>query len=276
MFRFYFNCHRWRPKEDQFISAIRCLTENECRRFDQYQFQHDVKFSVIGQLLIRYLLSRAFQKKSSSFEIDRTQSNRPWVDCKPAFDFNVSHHSHLVAIAGTFHGQVGCDTMTYSSDIHRHNYQRLARKILSHDELNYFEQRTVDEFDLSRCFYRFWCLKESYVKWLGQGLTYPLSKLNFEIQTHSFDCCRFISDTKLRIDSRLLAPLEIRFDEELIDLNNKDQQLITVCCSNRSVTSKFVELTFEQILEYCSPIDENRTDFSIWWKSFIEKKDFGA
>lgn len=274
MFRFYVNCQRWKPSQDQWIFAFRCLAEHERHYVDQMKYKRDAKNSLIGQILIRYLLSEAFQKKSSSFEIHRTQTNRPWFDSNRLFDFNLSHRECLVAIAASFDGRVGCDTMIYSSKTSRTNYKRVARKVLTVDELNYLENQSKDEFDRIRCFHRFWSLKESYVKWLGQGLTFPLLKLNFQIQTNSFETRPIISDTKLRIDGRLTTN-EVRFDEQLIDLDleQNEQQLITVCSSTFVECRPFVELNIDAIFEKLSPFDDDRNDLSFWWRRFQEKID---
>lgn len=266
MFRFYLNCQRWKPSHDQWISAIRCLPLNEVTRLDQNVFQHDVKFALIGQLLIRYLLVRVFHQKSSSFEIQRSSSGRPFVVSHPSVDFNLSHQHRLVAIAGSLDGRIGCDTMVYRTKKVRHNYQKLARRILASEENKFLFEHSSDELTRLSCFYRLWSLKESYVKWLGQGVSFPLSTLNFHISTVDIEPTTILSDTRLSIDPSL------RFDEQLISFADDDQQLITVCVSHPNPCRPFVELSIDDLLDVCTPIDEDRADLEQYWQSFENKQ----
>ena len=253
MYRFYFNSHRWKPTYDQWIYANRCLPINEIQRIDEFVFQRDVKFALIGQLLIRYLLNRVFQKNSSSFVIERTKSGRPFIQSNLSFDFNLSHRHHLVCIAGIFDGQIGCDTMDCQSKV---NNKSLLKKKFTTKENQLIEENPLN-------FTRLWCLKESYVKWLGIGIGYPLLKLNFRLQTKDFNSNSIISDTKLDLDS------SIRFDEEII---HNHQQIITLCLPINSPCQSFVELNIDDILHGCTPFDENKNLHLISWQRYQTKK----
>jgi 4'-phosphopantetheinyl transferase len=261
MYRFYFNCHHWKPTSNQWIYANRCLPIDEIQRIDQYAFQRDVKFTLIGQLLIRYLLNRVFQKKSSSFLLQRTKSHRPFIQSNPSFDFNLSHHNQLVCIAGTFDGQIGCDTMNYRMDKIR---KELLRKKFTINEYELIEQNPEN-------FSRLWCLKESYVKWLGRGIGFQFSRLNFHLSTKDFNNKNIISDTRLEIDHQLPHD-NIRFDEQIINLSSDAQQLITLCLSMTNPCQSFVELNIDDILHGCTPFDENKNINLISWERFQMKK----
>jgi 4'-phosphopantetheinyl transferase len=264
MYRFYINCHHWRPTYNQWIYANRCLPIDELKRIDQYVYQRDVKFTLIGQLLIRYLLTRVFHKKSSSFVIQRTKYHRPFIQSNRSFDFNLSHHNQLVCIAGTFHGQIGCDTMLYRTEkIRKDNYE-LFRKKFTLNEYNAIEKDRNN-------FYRLWCLKESYVKWLGIGIGFPLLRLNFHLQSKTWNSNEIISDTILEIDNQLNKN-NIRFDEQIIFLSDNEQQIITLCLSMNNPCQSFVELNIDDILHGCTPFDKNKEDDLISWERFQMKR----
>ncbi|CAF3128730.1 unnamed protein product [Rotaria socialis] len=265
MFRFYFNCHRWKPTRDQWIYANRCLPIDELKRIDEYVLQRDVKFTLVGQLLIRFLLSRVFNENITSFDIKRSKDNRPFIESKPSFDFNVSHHNRLVCIAGTFDGQIGCDTMIYQGEhIKKLNYNLIRKKF------------TLNEYDCimknPSNFYRLWCLKESYVKWLGIGVGFQLLRLNFHIKTNEFNRAKaIISDTRLEIDNKLISN-NLRFDEQIIFLSDNEQQIITLCLSTNNHCQSFVELTIDDILRGCTPFHRNKEDDLISWERFQMKR----
>jgi len=122
-------------------------------------------------------------------------------------------------------------------------------------------------------FYRLWCLKESYVKWLGYGIGFKLSRLNFCIKTDDFDQNnpkQILSDTVLELDNKLIDE-NLRFDEQIIYLPDNEQQIITVCSSNKNKCQPFIELTIEEILNGCTPLDENGQGEEIWWNNFQRK-----
>ena len=263
MYRYYINCHHWRPTRDQWIYANRCLPIDELRRIDQYVFQRDVKFALVGQLLIRYLLHRVFHERTTSFVIHRTKYNRPFVQTIPSFDFNVSHHHQLVCVAGTFDGQIGCDTMIYQGkNLKEINYELFRKKF------------TLNEYDFimnnSSRFYRLWCLKESYVKWLGIGIGFQLLRLNFHIKTDELNPNSIITDTILEIDNKFNNNL--RFDEQIISLSDNEQQIITLCLSMNNHFQSFVELNIDDIVQVCTPFDKNKEDTLISWERFQMKK----
>lgn len=59
------------------------------------------------------------------------------------------------------------------------------------------------------------CLKESYVKALGTGIGYDLSKLNFEFKTDFLEENKVITDTHVRLYGEDL--LEWTFEEHSLD-----------------------------------------------------------
>jgi 4'-phosphopantetheinyl transferase len=277
MYRYYINCSQWNPTHDQWIYATRCITQTELERIDKFVFQRDAKFALAGQLLIRYLLSEAFQRKSSLFEIQRTERGRPFINLTPKFDFNLSHHNQLVCIAGTFDGDIGCDTMEYQINIKKkesiEQLMDLLRAEFTKNEHNFILNKSKDEKIRYAHFNRIWSLKESYVKWLGYGIGFKLSRLNFCINTDEFDTNnpkQVLSDTILELDNRAIDD-ELRFDEQIIYLPDNEQQIITICLLKKNKFEPFIELNIEEILKGCTPLDENGQGEEKWWENFRRK-----
>jgi 4'-phosphopantetheinyl transferase len=277
MYRYYINCNNWNPTHDQWIYATRCITKTELERIDKFLFQRDAKFALAGQLLIRYLLSEAFQRESSSFEIQRTERGRPFITSTPKFDFNLSHHHQLVCIAGTFDGEIGCDTMEYQINKTKNqsmeDLTNLLRGEFTKNEYNFILNKTNDEKIRYRHFHRLWSLKESYVKWLGYGIGFTLSRLNFCINTDEFDKNnpkQVLTDTILELDNKVIDN-ELRFDEQIIYLPDNEQQIITLCLLKKNNCQPFIELTMEEILKGCTPLDKNGQGEEKWWENFQKK-----
>ncbi|CAF0889889.1 unnamed protein product [Adineta steineri] len=277
MYRFYINCNNWTPTREEWIHATRCITQTELERIDKFMFQRDAKFALAGQLLIRYLLAQALKRKSSSFEIRRTEYGRPYIESTEKFDFNLSHHHQLVAIAGTFDGLVGCDTMEYRVNTPPREpvepLTNLLRNEFTKNEYDFILNKTKDEKIRFRHFYRLWSLKESYVKWLGQGVGFTLSRMNFCIKTDEFDeknAQQVLSDTILELDNKSVND-QLRFDEQIIYLPNNEQQIITLCSSTKTNCQPFTELNIDEILKNCTPLNENKPGEEKWWNNFQKK-----
>ncbi|CAF4638080.1 unnamed protein product, partial [Rotaria magnacalcarata] len=65
---------------------------------------------------------------------------------------------------------------------------------------------------------------------------------------------------------------KLRFDEQIIYLPDNEQQIITLCLSDKNNCEPFIELTIDEILESCTPLDENKQDEEIWWIHFQGKQ----
>lgn len=278
MFCFYFNCQKWNPTREQWLAATRCITADELERIHRFVYQRDAKFALIGRLLIRFILSKAFQRSSSSFVIERTTARRPYVISNPSFDFNLSHHYQLVCIAGTFDGQIGCDTMEYRVNHPARDSiestTNLLRQSFTQNEYDFILKTSSDETVRVQHFYRLWSLKESYVKWLGQGVAYPLAQLNFSIHTTTFDSSKpdqILSDTNLEINNQSVHD-ELRFDEQIIYLDKDEQQIVTLCLKPTNQCQPFMEVSIEHLLNECTPLNENESADEKWWLLFEKQK----
>ncbi|CAF4811245.1 unnamed protein product, partial [Rotaria magnacalcarata] len=53
---------------------------------------------------------------------------------------------------------------------------------------------------------------------------------------------------------------------------DNEQQIITLCLSDKNNCEPFIELTIDEILESCTPLDENKQDEEIWWIHFQGKQ----
>ena len=275
MFRFYVDTFTWTPTRDQWLLACRCIPTEELQRIDGFVFQRDAKFALVGQLIIRFVLARALQQPSSSLQIRRTDRRRPFITSTPAIDFNMSHHYHLVCVAATFDGQVGCDTMEYR--VHENRKQsiesqtNLLRSEFSAHEYDFILRQSTDETTRFRRFHRLWSLKESFIKWTGRGLDSRLANLDFHVQTNDFDTQQpeqVIADTQLHQEEHP----SLRFDEQVIYLPNDEEQIITVCLSASNSCQPFVQLTIDEILQGCTPLEEHPIEEENWWIHFQQKR----
>ncbi|MEI8199635.1 MAG: 4'-phosphopantetheinyl transferase superfamily protein [Eubacteriales bacterium] len=108
-------------------------------------------------------------------DIIRNAWGKPFLKDHPDIYFNVSHCTGGVALSiSSFRTGIDIEKVRSFSEI-------TARKILADNELETIKNSKYPELD----FFRFWTLKESYLKALGIGISYPLNKINFTIDQNS-------------------------------------------------------------------------------------------
>lgn len=93
------------------------------------------------------------------------------------------------------------------------DFFRLMRRQLTPPEWRHVEEAEEEEEKMKR-FYRFWCLKESYVKALGIGIGFEVGRLQFTVEDE-LRTGAFCSSTTVAVDNRLEDGW--RFDEMLLD-----------------------------------------------------------
>lgn len=105
----------------------------------------------------------------------REPGGKPYLTCPSGLYFNISH-SHGRAICAFSDRCVGADIEQY-----RQPSGRLLQRVLAGPEQRRFDQLTAAGIPASLLFAVFWTLKESYMKYTGQGLSFPPDKAVFEI-----------------------------------------------------------------------------------------------
>lgn len=122
----------------------------------------------------RELLKRGLEREyGSSYPVVQQDGKKPRLQGADGIYFNISHTRGMVVCAIADH-EIGIDVEKI-----RNYEERLMRRICSEDEIAYIE-RTED--GRAGRFFQIWTLKESYVKAIGTGLSFPFQNITFEIQ----------------------------------------------------------------------------------------------
>lgn len=104
-------------------------------------------------------------------KLDYNEYGKPYFSEYPDLHFNISHCREM-AVCAVGETEIGVDieyVRRYSERVPRRAFSENERKILS-------QSSRADSM-----FFRLWTLKESYVKALGIGISYPLNKAEFII-----------------------------------------------------------------------------------------------
>lgn len=151
--------------------------------------------ALITRGLIRCVLSRYASVAPIDWTFDTGWNGKPSVsdECLPTandIEFNLSHANGLIACAITKSQPLGIDVeyTERNSDTYK-----LAPRYFSESENRDLQTKPYNEQPLE--FYKYWTLKESYIKACGGGLSIPLNHFSFDITKPddiklSFDAAR--------------------------------------------------------------------------------------
>ena len=127
--------------------------------------------SEMGGRLLEYAVSRLYRIGISELSRSKGEHGKPYFRIHPEIHFNISHSGNLVTCAVSDF-EIGIDVQEKT----RMNTDRIAKKIMSPDEYSkYLADSARQDY-----FYRVWSMKESYVKWTGDGITRELKCLHMD------------------------------------------------------------------------------------------------
>lgn len=151
-----------RDLEPHYESLYRAADADRRRKAASCRREEALRCIAAGALL-RYA---AGCRGISEYTIQENRWGKPCLENHPGFHFNLTHSGHFAAIAWGDE-EVGIDLETIRT---RDTIHQLARRHFTVPEQKYlFAQDTESRF------YEIWTAKESYLKYLGTGLTRPLA-----------------------------------------------------------------------------------------------------
>ena len=130
--------------------------------------EHEAGLSLLLHGLCE-LTGRRLSQEELTAAILKNEKGKP---CLPgsALSFNISH-SHGLVCCAIASGEIGID-----AEMIRPSGDNLVRRVLSPSE---YEQYVRAGAASDEIFMRFWTLKESYGKYSGKGIAYPLNQTYF-------------------------------------------------------------------------------------------------
>lgn len=274
--RWAFDFISWKPSLQDLKIAVSLIQPEEKHRLAKFMFQEDFKASLSGRLLMRHFVRQSISVDNHQFRLSRDNKSKPYLmeidgatnwDDK-VIDFNVSHQGSYACLAGYGNRKTEANaTIKLGVDVMKIEYNggkplaeffRLMTRNFSQDEWTYIKSFNSNTGKLE-AFMRNWCLKESYVKNIGVGISSNLSKLNFVISTLDLKPDRVISDTKLEVDRQLLD--NFTFEESLIGTEHCAAVSIQNQPDDKNYQPVAFELIqFEELIRDATPItdvDEN-------------------
>ena len=295
--RLAFNFKKWQPTEHEWCNAIIQLQPEERQRIQKFRYRDDAKASLVGRLFIKKW-SKSFLREfgcDNITNIARTEKGRPCLVLNPGqktaikdlnYDFNVAHAGEFTVFAAEISKNsvaIGVDVMPLihkRRDENMEKFLRLMKRQFTDKEWAQI-RKIPSEYDEGLCetmktFYRFWCLKESFVKAEGSGLGWNLQRLSFHCLTPELNSNRIITDTSLEIDGTLQG--DWQFEEHLLNinhwvsvaLNGKNTSVDDTCTQFQIVDIN--DLLDEEFLDNYNLNVTDSEDMKKEWDSFVSKE----
>ncbi|XP_016499844.2 uncharacterized protein LOC107818355 [Nicotiana tabacum] len=176
----------WNPSPHHFSFAMSFLPQHEHPSITRFFKMEDRKRALVSRLLQYALVHQVLGIPYNEIVIRRTAEGKPYLECDkpnlelPNFNFNASHHGDFVAIASEPICLVGLDVVA----------QTIPEKESVEDFIESFSSyfSGLEWFNIINAgsshqilseFYRYWSVKEAFVKAIGVGVGYKLDTVEF-------------------------------------------------------------------------------------------------
>jgi 4'-phosphopantetheinyl transferase len=151
------------------------LSAEEQERAARFAFERDRCAFVTARAAVRREVAAVLGLAPARVTLQRDANGRPHLapEYGSALDFNLSHSGQRVAIAFASGRRVGVDIEWHDRNA---SLRDLVPQVMGAREAALLQALPDAEF--RRRFFEFWTRKESIVKALGVGISYPLTELD--------------------------------------------------------------------------------------------------
>lgn len=173
-----------------------CLTEEEKIRVSKFIRPNDRVLHLCARAFLRHVLSRYNEVSPSAWTFKQNEYGKPFIsnlNDDEALYFNLSHTQGMVVCAVGQTEAIGVDVESVARDL---DCLRLAESVFAPAEIEALQ--ACDEAGRAELFFRFWTLKESYIKAVGMGLSHPLDNFWFDLSNDQHIGLSFSADAKKR------------------------------------------------------------------------------
>jgi len=170
--------------EAHFVECLAVLSADERQRFHGMKSVAKQKQFVVGRSLLRYVLSFHTGIDPAQLSFGVNSFGKPFL-FEGVFHFNISHKDDRVVCVVSESVDVGVDVESVAV---RRDFLSIAKRSFCPGEFEALFKVSRSKVALRHLFYRFWCLKEAYLKAAGLGLHESLSRCCFDIKGSEVVC----------------------------------------------------------------------------------------
>jgi len=160
------------------------LSEKELTKVRLFEFEQARDSYVISQGALRRLLSEYLGIPPELVKIGSRRKGKPYSIDDPGLYFNMSNSGKLVVIAFSRDSEVGIDIEQIRP---LPDLDEMITRNFTAREIKFIIGKTEKK---TKRFFRFWTIKESYLKAIGEGMRLPPDNIEFTIEK---DCIRQLS-----------------------------------------------------------------------------------
>ncbi|XP_067663121.1 L-aminoadipate-semialdehyde dehydrogenase-phosphopantetheinyl transferase-like [Haliotis asinina] len=260
----------WKPTEREWTLAAQCVQKEEKERIGKFVFKKDSKPSMLGRLLIRRVLADVTGRDFIDIKLRRTEKGKPFLEPTESREdfhgsFNVAHHGDYAVLTLDTHHTVGTDVMKVEHRKDMRKFFSTLRRQMTEQEWRTVERQEGDAGKMTM-FYRLWCLKESYVKAIGIGMGFDVSRLDFHVPTENLSVNQMVRDTFVYVDGK--KQTDWLFEETMLDADHCvaiATNIGTTDISKESTCSSSFEFwTAADLLSRCHPLEGSQPDPDYW------------
>lgn len=125
-----------------------------------------------GSELLKRAVFEEYSINTDELTIEKGEHGKPYFSEREDIFFNISHSGDYVA-AAVWDTPIGIDIQ-----IVRPVKEGLIRKLCNDTEKSFIEKSE----DKDKAFVTLWALKESYIKAIGKGMSFPMKEVNFSLE----------------------------------------------------------------------------------------------
>ncbi|OIT28853.1 PREDICTED: L-aminoadipate-semialdehyde dehydrogenase-phosphopantetheinyl transferase-like [Nicotiana attenuata] len=176
----------WNPSPHYFSFAMSFLPQHEHSSITRFFKIEDRKRALVSRLLQYAVVHQVLGIPYNEIVIRRTAEGKPYLECDkpnlelPNFNFNASHHGDFVAIASEPICLVGLDVVAQTIP-EKESVEDFIQSFSSYfSRLEWFNiYNAGSSRQILSEFYRYWSVKEAFVKAIGEGVGYKLDTVEF-------------------------------------------------------------------------------------------------
>ena len=171
------------------VALSKTLSDAEKQKAERFKRPGVRSRYVFTRAALRLLLAKRTDQQIDALRFNSISEGRPFLcsheskDRKhPDIDFNLSHSGDLAIIAiGNGQQRIGIDLERVKQ---MRDLNQLAKRVLTPIEIDHLNSAPNDAEELST-FFRYWTLKEAYLKALGTGLQVDMTRIEIALQEDS-------------------------------------------------------------------------------------------
>jgi 4'-phosphopantetheinyl transferase len=166
---------------DVLAGLFATLAPEEQARADRFRFARDRIIHIVAHAMLRHVLAA---RTAAPIRFRHNEWGKPELDA-PAnrLRFNLTHTRGLAACAVTRDHDIGIDAEALDTAV---DTQAIAESHFAPAEVA--RLRAMPEAERTVGFFRFWTLKEAFIKAVGRGLSMPLDGFAFSLDPLRFTC----------------------------------------------------------------------------------------